>query len=563
MRIKEVYIENYRTIEQIRVNFSEGYTAICGKNNAGKTNFLNALKIIFNDEDDGYGFSRTGLVSAESDFPKWKEYNENTSAIIFDVIFVINPDIDIALYQFIKRQLKIDDSRNFSDFQLKLKYIHGKQEPSVSLTIETDIHEGIEADEILKRLRNSNLYIFHNSTRSGLQSSFRQGIGQISEFSNESRAILSGLKSEINKKIKKASKEQESQFGEILGKLGEKYSVSITLPSFDFSWMPFNLTLGDKKVDVPLDKWGSGTQNRTMILLALFRARQLRNATNSAEGIQPIVFVEEPESFLHPSAQAEFGRILHDLSVEFGVQLIVSTHSPYLMNLSNPNSNILLERKVSRGQPHATSISNTNGENWMEPFSQALGLSPKEFEPWKALFGNADKRYIFVEGAIDVSYFKLLKDPRHGETAIPHDVEIYPYDGSGNIANNAMIRFIRNAFPCSLITFDRDQKASVEKVVQSVGLTEDKDYFILGISDPGKDCIEGMLPDHVISKVSSDNPSLMMAMTSVDTKVKKESKSKFKKLLLDEFTLSCVPGDDYAGFHPLMKKIHKALSLMK
>jgi hypothetical protein len=36
--------------------------------------------------------------------------------------------------------------------------------------------------------------------------------------------------------------------------------------------------------------------------------------------------IEEPECFLHPSAQAEFGRILRDLAEEFQVQVIITTH---------------------------------------------------------------------------------------------------------------------------------------------------------------------------------------------------------------------------------------------
>jgi len=61
--------------------------------------------------------------------------------------------------------------------------------------------------------------------------------------------------------------------------------------------------------------------------LAFVVRRQLTNAVESepsASKITPVIIIEEPESFLHPSAQAEFGRVLHDFAEEFQVQVIVT-----------------------------------------------------------------------------------------------------------------------------------------------------------------------------------------------------------------------------------------------
>ena len=79
------------------------------------------------------------------------------------------------------------------------------------------------------------------------------------------------------------------------------------MPAFDFTSVPFSVTLGQKKCDVPLDDWGSGTKHHTLILLTLFRAKQVGDSEASASKITPVIIIEEPESFLHPAAQAEFG----------------------------------------------------------------------------------------------------------------------------------------------------------------------------------------------------------------------------------------------------------------
>jgi predicted ATP-dependent endonuclease of OLD family len=108
--------------------------------------------------------------------------------------------------------------------------------------------------------------------------------------------------------------------------------------------------------------------------------------------------VEEPESFLHPSAQAEFGRVLQDLAEEFQVQVIVTTHSPYLLNLKEPGSNILLRRHSAYRQLRETERVDTSEDNWMAPFGQALGLDAEEFKPWKSMVLAASDAILLVEG---------------------------------------------------------------------------------------------------------------------------------------------------------------------
>jgi len=41
MRLSRVLVKNYRTLEDISVTFNGYYTAISGKNNAGKTSLIN------------------------------------------------------------------------------------------------------------------------------------------------------------------------------------------------------------------------------------------------------------------------------------------------------------------------------------------------------------------------------------------------------------------------------------------------------------------------------------------------------------------------------------------
>ena len=71
-------------------------------------------------------------------------------------------------------------------------------------------------------------------------------------------------------------------------------------------WNKMGSVVPDQKVEVELDEWGAGTRHRTFVLLTIFRAKQIAESLPSASKVTPIIIVEEPESFLHPLAQAEF-----------------------------------------------------------------------------------------------------------------------------------------------------------------------------------------------------------------------------------------------------------------
>lgn len=47
MIIKKLNVQNYRTLENVEVEFKGYYTAISGKNNAGKSNIIRVIRGIF------------------------------------------------------------------------------------------------------------------------------------------------------------------------------------------------------------------------------------------------------------------------------------------------------------------------------------------------------------------------------------------------------------------------------------------------------------------------------------------------------------------------------------
>lgn len=560
MRLASLSVRNFRTIEELDLTFPGAYTAICGANDSGKTNVVRAIRTLMREVDYPFFIVDEEIGSSKDDFPKWLDKPAAERQSTVSVSLQIDSERDAGLHQFCVRQLQLAVPSAQLDLQVTVTYGSDTSARTVSVSAEGRDYDGLEAQEVVKRLRTSGTILFHNSTQIEPMFRFRGGLGQLSELTAEASETLAELKETTDKRLRKIAKSQQEEFERLLGRLEKKYKVGISLPQFDLSQMPFNLALGETKFHVSLDNWGSGTQNRTTILMALFRAKQISDATVSASKITPLLVIEEPESFLHPSAQAEFGRVLQDLAEEFGVQVIVTSHSPYMLSTRAPERNILLSRRIAYGQPRETQRTATDGEHWMEPFGEALGLRSDEFQPWKELFAADGKAILLVEGEIDREYFELLRAAAHGSNCLKFDGEIVAYDGVGNLQNAVLLRFIRNRFKRLFLTFDLDAAPQLKKPLEALKFEEGKHFMSIGHAAPGKRCIEGLLPDSIHASVYSANPGIVQAVSLGTSEEQKKAKASLKSLCLAEFKAKAQPGDDYyKGLYTVARVINKAI----
>jgi putative ATP-dependent endonuclease of the OLD family len=51
MKLTQINIINYRSIESLELTFPSYYSALCGKNNSGKTNVVKAIRPLFKEEN--------------------------------------------------------------------------------------------------------------------------------------------------------------------------------------------------------------------------------------------------------------------------------------------------------------------------------------------------------------------------------------------------------------------------------------------------------------------------------------------------------------------------------
>ena len=278
--------------------------------------------------------------------------------------------------------------------------------------------------------------------------------------------------------------------------------------------MPIGINLRDKYVEVPLSDWGSGTQNRTQILMAILTSHRIKTTVLPDEKATPIVVIEEPECFLHPAAQSEFGKILHALAEEFCVQIIVTTHSPYMLNREEPASNILLLREARRGQESKTTVADTGGSQWMAPFAEHLGIEPSEFNSWRPVFSTYKSKVLLVEGDLDKSYFEIFQKTDLKVDKLAADIEVVSYGGKDSLKNTSLVQFVLSKFDQVFVTYDLDADGDVRSALTRLGLKENRDFIALGVNTPGKDCCEGLLPERVLAAVNGRETVLVMKLGS-------------------------------------------------
>lgn len=558
MRVVKLSAKNYRALEDISIEFGKNYCTLSGKNNAGKSAVIRLLNAVF----------RAGRHSTWSSEGQRFEYIEDKTQWLKDeapinvcLQFELTRSDDSALINVIEKLAQT--SLQTEVVELEIAYIVTKDDQtSLKIAVNGSEVPEIAAKEIDKRIKGSNLLMLHNST-----SNFEQyvyGVGQRSEFllSADERVVLEKADRNMQSKLRKMSRRHTQGLGQLLGRLSEKYSVEATpYERFTARRLPIGLNLRDKTVEVALDDWGSGTQNRTHILTAVLQANRIKTNDPDDEKITPIVVVEEPESFLHPSAQAEFGRILRAIAFETGIQLIVTTHSPHMLNQEEPTANILLARKGGGSRLLGTKVEKTDGDSWMTPFADHLGIGSHEFDRIRPLFAVATTHVLMVEGQIDLEYFEFFKSAHSPTEKLNSNIQVVAYGGKDTLKNTLLLQFVLQRFERVFITFDLDAESDCSAALSRLGLKPMQDYMPIGLKAAGKDCIEGLLPISLVNGVMSKSGELALVLAASNGSERKHAKERLKRECLKAFKGSgAFPSDELKEMNKVIRHINKRLA---
>lgn len=556
MKLRKVGAKCFRTLEDLTIIFEDNYCTLSGRNNAGKTAIVTIIRHFLDDDDRPY-FHGENSLSFDRDHTQWSDTDEMEIYLHLELDRHDDAEVFYVVDKFSSKPIEGDVAH-----VVLAENFHRSGSGQIKCSVNGNGLDSQNSSEISKKLKSAANLVVHNSTAPQRRLYYFSGeMTEVleSHFSQEDRKRIQDAEKNLSNKVKSAARQHKEELSQLLGRLGENYEVELTtLDRGGSSRFPLNVKLNDKSVDANLSGWGSGTQNRTRVLISVLEADRIRKSQAAENRSTPVVIVEEPESFLHPSAQAEFGKVLNNLAEDFRIQIITTTHSPYMLNQNNPSANILLELKVIRKRLKETTKTETSGDDWMLPFADNLGVVAGEFIPWKRIIGSANSKILLVEGEIDVEYLTFIKENHPDIYQLPEDVQIVSYGGKDALKNTQVLQFMISRLDKAYITFDLDAKHEVVNKLQSIGLCEDTDFCAIGLDKPGHECIEGLLPQALLAEVYAENVMDVMALGSTNSSAKKSAKGNLKRASLNKFKAGTLKSSDIPEMAKLLRKIAKS-----
>lgn len=436
MFISKIALTNYRGVKERReINLSR-FSSIVGKNDAGKTIVLNAIATFldvknfaitstdFNELDRPitmeFVFTSSELIDMlstkiKSKVKKTEGLDEFIQDFIFDETIVYKREVNSQGKSWTSERVLLND---FVKDDLKGLYFKSDEEISViieSNTIQIPV-EGKGRNSKAEKIKHIKLH-FSDEPRAnfwiiddmkigslfpdvemfkadyGLEADTKFKTASVTEIEGyfiREQARLEVFQNEINVEMQKEAEILKSYMQEYASNLQDidikpNIAWKDAIKSVDVSFQ-FN---GDDKF-IPMTHKGTGYRR-------LFMVARFRYLAEKSKGNNIIYLIEEPETFLHPTAQQDLLKALKELSQDN--QVVTTTHSPVFAGATDVEGVILCTKA---GQSNYENVIVGNEQDFLFKIIDELGIKPS-FN----LRDNFDK-ILFVEGQDDGTFYKLI-----------------------------------------------------------------------------------------------------------------------------------------------------------
>ncbi|WP_110689423.1 ATP-dependent nuclease [Salinicola endophyticus] len=377
INLKEVRISNYRSIRDEQILLIGDESTFIGPNNAGKTNALRAISILFGGYDNLYGYDR------DEDIPFDRQSKKTSIIGNFEIA-----ESEKWFWESIDRLHELQGTtRETNEISLYL-YFTDTSTPVYNFFTNVKRPQDKKADysRILRGLVNefvSKFQVVYIPSEKSISDLYKTLLAP--RLSSKAAAILSSAMKELNEELDSINK----SINETLRASNiNKAKVQIEVPggSLENIIGQFSLAVTDEVKTSYLSK-GRGLQAAIFYASLHWIDERIKES-----GQHPVWLIEEPESYMHPELANSSKDMVRDLSKKS--ISIVSTHSMQFMP------------KTAEGI-HGFSISSgsTRVDRYMKfedacnTLKRSLGIRFSDY------YGLADSN-IFVEGKWDVYIIK-------------------------------------------------------------------------------------------------------------------------------------------------------------
>lgn len=457
MKLTKVEIKNFRLLTDIKLDVDKDMTLIVGKNNSGKTSLMNFLSLIYENKiitfDDYPIIYRNELynkiysyLTSEITFEELKE-NVRISSMTFYVDY--KEDIDSDNFGFLSNFI-IDIDEKITNAIIKVKYDFNISEENFKSKFDFNLDNKDDAIKDIKRILHEKYSSFLKLIVYALNPSKNDDylIKDIKDFNNlfkiykicaertlgetensdksyspfsslltklfeedidssfpDMKDQIENLQKYINDNNKIAENKVNESLSSILKnaiKLGYPNEEKIELKAQSNIQLEnqikrnTDLSYLDNDADEILPNKYNGLGYKNLLKIEFELAAFSREIKNYSKSIIPILFIEEPESHMHPQIQQKFIKYVNDYIKELNysdIQVIITTHSSHI------SSEVAFD-KIRYINKQLNSVIYKNLNDFINLDKENLNFIKKYLTLTKCDMFFADK-LILVEGAAE------------------------------------------------------------------------------------------------------------------------------------------------------------------
>lgn len=390
MYISEIKIKNFRNFIDSNVLFNPGLNVIIGHNNAGKTNLIRALQLVFDrnlldkPSMDDFCKSNTDYSNPPSIeisvFIKENNDKPDDKNVVYDWLIQDSPEYIAQLTYVFELPTKNHGDYNIQIESCKNEQGEFEQEKCLKLISKkylskyvSRIYGGIpskqeKADtenldrfdfQFLDAIRDAERQMFYGNNTllrdvlnyfldfdltngQGFENLTPENIQALKEreeeFNEKSRELLQILIERIDRnKILQYSSETGADKGGV-----PNFDAEISEQELLFA---LRLIVEKSGFKIPIKNNGLGYNNLLFIALILAKM-QMESSAHMGDNAKvfPVLAIEEPEAHLHPSMQSKFLKFLN--SNEQARQIFITSHSTHITSAVDLDSIICLYQDV-------------------------------------------------------------------------------------------------------------------------------------------------------------------------------------------------------------------------
>lgn len=491
MKIKRLRVDGFRCLKNCDISFEEDITLIIGENDSGKTSLVDCLKIITQNQpieiEDFYNGERIINLEVETGDFKFERKFEHNGEVVNEFPLVVRPtqvylqkikdelestQFDISNYDYIER---LKNTASIFGFQVR------------SNTNLFNLKDRI-IEKITSNLNNQDFIIentkfpqFNNIQLDGKHfedvNSFFHEV-----FIREKQSAIWNEQIESGKTIEEIIKEKINKYSEeISTKIDEKgikekirlFLRELSDIRIEPKYSPRDINIEAKVKflekngeEIYITKKGDGTKRRiTMALLEYKKDEAIIEGDNST-----IYILDEPDTHLHVKAQIELLDTLQAFS-EKGDQIILTSHSPFLMNSVKPHQ----IRMLAIDNQNCTNINYLHDKNiGIVRAIQSIGI--------ENVYLFFAKIIIIVEGETEEKFIPTFFLKNKNKSINSCLIKIINSKGIHNIYGFAKGILELHDPENIIIVFDNDASDDMRELIEQLELT-DKQIYIIGTKE--------------------------------------------------------------------------------